>query len=102
MICLLHQRRGRGILQYKLLDHISQSLADVCSLFLCLDHEELGDSSVLNSKLKMVHLSVEMDHFLIFKPFFLDFLQGYGDINVVHFETLILLVPFFLLLELFH
>ena len=102
MICLLHERRFRGILQYKLLDHISQSLADVCSLLLCLNHEELRDSGVLYSKLKMVHLSVELDYLLIFKSLFLDFLQGYGDVDIVHFETLILLVPFFLLLELFH
>lgn len=50
----------------------------------------------------MVHLGVEMDYLLIFKSLFLDFLQGYGDVDVIHFETLILLVPFFLLLEFFH
>ena len=50
----------------------------------------------------MVNLSVEMDHLFIFKPLFLDFLEGYGDVYVVHFEPFILLVIIFLFLKLFH
>ena len=57
-----------------LFDYISQALADICSLFLLLDLEELHNGGVFDSELKMVHLSVEMDHLLIFKPLFLDFL----------------------------
>ena len=53
------------ILLYKPLDHVSQTLANVCSLSLLLDLEELRNCGVLDSELKMVHLSVEMDHFLI-------------------------------------
>lgn len=60
------------ILQYKPLDHVSQTLANVCSLSLLLDLEELRNCGVLDSELKMVHLSVEMDHFLICKSLFLD------------------------------
>ena len=90
------------ILQYKPLDHVSQTLANVCSLSLLLDLEELRNCGVLDSELKMVHLSVEMDHFLIRKSLFLDSLEGYGHLDVVHFETLILLELFFLYLELAH
>ena len=49
----------------------------MCSLSLLLDLEELRNGGVLDSELKMVHLSVEMDHFLIRKSLFLDSLEGY-------------------------